>query len=171
MKTDKALQLYNGKTFLHYIINAVLPLQTSITLVSSKKKHQDTKYTCINDLKKNKGPVSAITSALQHSNTNWNLIVCCDTPLIQTTYLEWLMGMQDTKYDAIVGYINDQKMPLTALYHKNCVEAFNKNLENNQLKVMSVLTHLKVNYIAIPKQFHSQLTNVNTPEQLKAISI
>ena len=62
-------------------------------------------------------------------------------------------------------------MPLTAIYHKSCAATFNSQLKLNKLKVMSTLDLLKVNYVAIPKQFHDQLTNVNTPQQLKMITV
>lgn len=171
MKNDKALMLYKNNAFVDYIIDAVSPISNTVTLVSSKKNHHQIGYPYINDLQLNKGPVSAITSALTHTNSLWNLIVCCDTPLIKTSFFRWLVQKHDTNFNATVGYIGNKKMPLTAIYHKNCNTEFSTQLKLNKLKVMSVLKDLNINYVAIPNRFHSQLTNVNTPEQLKSLSV
>lgn len=171
MKTDKALQQFKNNSFLDHVIAAAKPISNSVTLVSSKNIHQQFSLPCINDIELNKGPISGITSALNHTNSLWNLIACCDTPLIETSFFEWLKQTHDQNFEATVGYIENKKMPLTAIYHKSCAATFNSQLKLNKLKVMSALDHLKVNYVAIPKQFHDQLTNVNTPEQLKMITV
>ena len=45
-------------------------------------------YPIIGDLYKNKGPVSGIFSALNHSKTDQNLILSCDVPFINFKILD-----------------------------------------------------------------------------------
>ncbi len=171
METDKAMQLYCNKAFINHILTAVKPICKSITLVSSKQAHQNLGVEVVPDLEINKGPVCGIAAALKHSVKELNLILSCDTPLIKTSFLEWLIANHNNNYDATVGFIGDKKMPLTALYHKKCGTKFTTFLQKNQLKVMNVLTDLNIHYLEIPKQYHRQLSNINTVQQLKAISV
>lgn len=170
MGKDKALLDYNGSPFLKHIINAVTPISEAITLVSALPQHHQLGFPFIIDQKKEMGPVSAISTALEHTKSVWNLIISCDVPLVQTNFLEWLLAQDYAGFDALIGIVEEQKMPLTALYHKNCATIFKENLEQSQLKVMPILDSLNVNYISIPKEFHHQLTNINTPAELKSIS-
>jgi len=170
MGTDKALQLLKGKAFIQYILKALNPIKTTIKLVSSKPSHQNLTCDYITDIAKNKGPLSGIVSALKDTKNKWNLILSCDTPLLQTSFIEWLMTHHNNEYDATICIVNNKKMPLTAIYNKNCQSIFAKHLQANQLRVMNVLEDLNVNYVNVPDAIHIQLTNVNTPEQLKAIS-
>jgi len=171
MGTDKALQIFRKQTFLQHILNALKPINTTIKLVSSKQSHQNLDFDYIVDIAKDKGPVSGIASALKDTKNKWNLILSCDIPLLQTNFIEWLIANHHSSFDATVCIVEDKKMPLTAIYNKSCLSLFSKHLKTNQLRVMSVIQDLNINYIKVPKDFRAQLTNVNTPEQLKAISL
>ncbi len=171
MGADKALQSWQGHSFISYILKASLATSNKTILVSSKKAHNLLNYECVKDIAINKGPVSGITSALTHSKTSWNLILSCDVPLLESSFLHWLREHFNPNYDATVCMVNQKKMPLTSIYHNRCKAIFNNHLKKNQLRVMEVLKDLNVNYIDVPVEFHRQLTNVNTPEQLKLISL
>jgi len=171
MGTDKALRLYRGQAFIQYVLNALKPLGSEIKLVSSHKKHHHLNFGFVKDIEENKGPVSGVFSALSDSKTTWNLILSCDIPLLKTSFIKWLIQNHDANFDCTIPLVNEKKMPLTAIYNQTCKKIFSKHLQHNQLKVMRVLEDLEVNYINVPFQFHEQLTNVNTPEQLKEISI
>ena len=169
MGTDKASLLFEGQTFLNRIIKAVNPQITSIKLVSSLEKHQNLSYETIPDIETNKGPVSAIASALSHTNTPLNLILSCDIPLIQQNLLDWLLKQHNDIFQATLICCNGKKMPLIGIYNKNCLPTFKEHLNINQLKLMTVLEDLKVNFLEVPEIWKQQILNINTPEQLKAI--
>jgi len=171
MGADKALQQYKNNSFLFYITSAVKSLSLSFKLVSSKAIHHQLGYNYIMDIKKDKGPVSGITSALKDSLSEWNLILSCDTPLLQSSFLEWLLENYSPKHDATICLVDEKKMSLTAIYNKSCVTVFEKHLQQDQLRVMSVIENLNVKYISVPTELRAQLANINTPEQLKEISI
>lgn len=170
MGTDKALIDYKGIPFLKHITKAVAPIPGVITLVSDLPQHQHIGYPIIRDQKKEMGPVSAICTALQHTKTAWNLIISCDLPLVQTNFLEWLLAQDSSNFEATVGILDGQKMPLVALYHQNCATIFKENLDQHQLKVMMVLEQLNINWVTIPEKFQGQLININTPKDLALIS-
>ena len=169
MGSDKASLLINGQTFLKNIIKAANPFNAPIKLVSSLEKHQDLGYETIPDMETDKGPVSAITSALSDTNTSLNLILSCDIPLIQHNSLDWLLKQHNDAYQATVICCNEKKMPLIGIYNTNCLSTFKEHLKINQLKLMTLLEDLKVNFVEVPEIWKQQILNINTPEQLKAI--
>ena len=169
MGSDKASLLLNGSTFLNRIITALDQLKTTINIVSSLAIHENLAYKTLPDFEKNKGPVSAIISALNDTKTMLTLILSGDIPLIEYNLLAWLVSNHHKKYDATIVCCEQKKMPLIGVYNKQCLNIFKKHLHNNQLKLMNVLEDLNVNYIEIPKKWAKQTTNINTPEQLKAI--
>lgn len=170
MGKDKALLDYNGSPFLKHIINAVTPISEAITLVSALPQHHQLGFPFIVEQKKEMGPVSAISTALEHTKSVWNLIISCDVPLIQTNFLEWLLAQDYAGFDALIGVVEEKKMPLVALYHQNCATIFKENLDQHQLKVMMVLEQLNINWVTIPEKFQGQLININTPKDLALIS-
>lgn len=170
MGTDKALQLLKGQTFLSYITKAITPITSSIQLVTSNPKHNNLGFKCITDIELEKGPVSAITSALSETNTPVNLILSCDIPLINQNLLNWLVENHVSSFDATIICHNKKQMPLVAVYHKRCLPTFKTHLQKNQLKLMTVLNDLNVNYLEVPKVWEAQLANINTVKQLNQIS-
>ena len=171
MMTDKALSIYKGQTFLSRIIKALDFLQNEIVLVSSNPKHMNLNITCIPDIVSNKGPVSGIVSALKNTKTDTNIILSCDIPLIKKDLINWLIRQHKTDYDGTVITCNGKHMPLIAIYNKSSLPVFEKNLINEQLKLMNVLKELHINFVEIPKNLAYQTANINTPEQLKEISL
>jgi len=171
MGTDKALLNLKGQSFIQHILKSVVFLNTTIQLVSSKLQHQNLEYDSVQDIEINKGPISGLVSALNDSSKQWNLILSCDIPLLKEDFIKWLIANHDTNYSATIGVVKNKKMPLTAIYDKECEWIFRRHLNENQLKVMTALDDIKVNYLEVPEKFHYQLANINTPQQLKEISV
>ncbi len=171
MGSDKASFLLNGKSFLQHITESASKLKNEIKLISSLKKHENLNYPLVPDLKKEKGPVCGITSALSDSKTENNLILSCDIPFIEYNALHWLIGKHSINYDATVISCNQKKMPLIGIYNTACLKTFKTHLEKDHLKLMNVLNNLNVNYVEVPEKWTKQVANINTQEQLKAIQI
>ncbi len=171
MGCDKATSLFNEKSFLTHILEAVKPLDTTIKLVSSLPEHQNLDIEIVLDADVDKGPVCGITSALSNTNTALNLILSCDIPLLQYNLVDWLINEHTSNYEATVICLNSKKMPLIAVYSKECLNVFKTHLNKNKLKLMHVLDNLNVNYVEVPEIWAKQITNVNTPEELKNIEL
>ena len=85
MGSDKASLLLNGSTFLNRIITALDQLKTTINIVSSLAIHENLAYKTLPDFEKNKGPVSAIISALNDTKTMLTLLSVSYTHLTLPT--------------------------------------------------------------------------------------
>ena len=83
MQSEKGLVLYQNKPFIEHIIEAVLPISNNIQLVTNTNDYNYLAYKKIKDVVVDKGPLGGIYSALIHSDSEINLILSCDIPLIQ----------------------------------------------------------------------------------------
>ena len=118
MGTDKALLLYKNKTFLEHVVSAIKPLVDDILIISNNKKHQVDNCTTIPDLILNSGPIAGIYTGLKHTNTESNLVLSCDIPLVQTSILELIIKNNEPNKDVIQIIDDPYNMPLIALYKK-----------------------------------------------------
>ena len=87
MQSEKGLVLFNEKPFIEHIIEAALPISNEIQLVTNTSHYDYLPYKKIKDIELDKGPIGGIYSALVYSNSDNNLILSCDVPLISTELL------------------------------------------------------------------------------------
>ena len=84
MQSEKGLVLYQNKTFIEHIIEAVLQISKTVQLITNGSDYDYLPYRKIKDIIIDKGPIGGIYSALVNSETEMNLILSCDIPLIST---------------------------------------------------------------------------------------
>lgn len=168
MGSDKGFIKLNDINFVEYSIRALEPLVSNILIVSDKKEYDVFGYHRIEDKIKNAGPVAGIYSGLEASNSEYNLILSCDIPLIKTSILEKLIDGIDETSEVIQIESNGKTMPLIALYEKQLASKFLEALENDERRLRKVLsTCITKNIVLITD--HSTTINVNTQEELKTI--
>ena len=102
MQSEKGLMLFQGKPFIEYIIEAALPISSEIQLVTNTANYDYLPYQKIKDIELDKGPIGGIYSALVHSESELNLILSCDIPLISTELLTALIAKHLTNFEVSV---------------------------------------------------------------------
>ena len=91
MQSEKGLVLFKDKPFIEHIIKAILPITTNIQLVTNGNDYDYLEYKKISDIEIDKGPLGGIYTALYYSDTEFNMILSCDIPLISTELLQELI--------------------------------------------------------------------------------
>ena len=112
MQTEKGLTLYKNKPFIEHIIDAVLPITSTIQLITNSTDYNYLKYETIKDIIKDKGPISGIYTALVHSGTELNLILSCDIPLISTKIIRELIERHKSSFDVTIFEETNRVHPL-----------------------------------------------------------
>ena len=167
MKSEKGLVKYLNKPFLQWIIEAVEPVTNKIFLVTDNKEYKVFNYPLVSDVFKNKGPVGGIYSALNHTKTDYNLILSCDVPNMSSKVIEkYLINNLDDEKDVIFLSDDKSKYPLIAVYNRRIVSNLFKAIEANKLKLISFIRELKIKDIKIDKVDYKALQNINTKEEL-----
>ena len=170
MGTDKGFLKWNNKLFIESIIDALDPLVSAIIIVSNDERYDAFGTKRVKDIIENAGPVAGIYSGLKASKTEYNLVLSCDIPLITTSILNQLIDAIDDETDIIQFQSQGKAMPLIALYKKHCEKQFLKVLNQGERRLRIAVNTCKVKTIILNAVDEMYTTNVNTPQQLKAIS-
>jgi molybdopterin-guanine dinucleotide biosynthesis protein A len=171
MQSEKGLVLFQEKPFIEHIIKAILPITDQIKLITGSKEYDYLEYEKIPDLIEDKGPLGGIYTALSHSETEFNLILSCDIPLISTELLQELIS-KHTKEAEITVFASESKThPLIGIYSKNIVPIIKEAIDSNELRVMDLLAKLPHQIINIEESENYPLTNINSADELNDLNI
>lgn len=170
MQSDKGTLIYKGISFIDSIMDSITKNKIPTKIISNNPKHKNFGVMAIKDITPNMGPVGGIATALNNTETELNLILSCDIPLMNADCLKWIIESHKQNYDATVVVVKNKKMPLAGIYNKKCKPIFLEYLEEKKLKLLNVIDQLTVNYINCPKHLEHCFFNVNTKEDFKQIN-
>ena len=170
MGSDKGLLKIDDTTFIERIIEAMKPLVNQIIIVSNNPEYDQFGYTRIEDDIKDSGPLAGLYSGLKHSNSEFNLILSCDIPLIKTEMLKMLVEADYKNNEVTQIECNGKTMPLIAIYQKKCMHKCLELLQQGERRLRIAVNQMKTNTILIDTEFDVFVQNINTKEDLKAIS-
>jgi len=168
--SDKGFLLLNNKIFIQHIIEAMQPLVKEIIIVSNNTDYDVFNLKRVNDLIENAGPLAGVYSGLHHSNTENNLVLSCDVPLINTKTLKQLTHNIEENTDIIQLESIGKTMPLIAIYKKRCKSKFLELLHEGERRLRFAVKQCKVNTIVLNKELEKFTVNINTTHQFKEIS-
>lgn len=166
MGTDKGFVLYQGKTFIQHVIEAMAPLVNDLIIVSDNRDYDIFNCIRVDDIIKNSGPLAGLYSGLNYSKTEYNLVVSCDVPLINNFVLQKLIDQIPSEADIIQLQAKERDMPLLAIYKKECCKQFLDLLCNNERKLTNALLTFDVKKIVLDKTLEHFTANINTINEL-----
>jgi len=170
MNVPKAFLDVGGRPIIQRVLDELRPHFGDIMVIAN----EDAGYTGLGvpvypDLIPGRGPLSGIHAALSRAAHPCTFVVACDMPFVNGR-LARLVAEKAEGWDCAVPKAGKHPEPLFAAYTKSCLPAVNECLEQNRLKVMDLLSRLRVNYI---EEDLAALTgpgdiffNVNNPQDL-----
>jgi molybdopterin-guanine dinucleotide biosynthesis protein A len=170
MQSEKGLVLYKNKAFIEHIIEAVLPISNNIQLITNSNNYDYLKYNTVKDRIIDKGPIGGIYSALANSETELNLILSCDIPLISTEILLELIEKHSTDFDITIFEDANRIHPLIGIYSKNCLPILKKTIEENDLKMMRLLSKINHQKIYVEENKSNLFNNINSIAELNELN-
>ena len=170
MQSEKGLVLYQNKPFIEYIIEAALPISNTILLITNTNDYDYLAYKKIKDIVIDKGPLGGIYTALVHSETENNLILSCDIPLISTNILRKLIEKHTISFDVSIFEETNQIHPLIGIYSKKVLPILKKSIESNELKMMHFICSVNHQLIWIEDQNKQQFQNINSLLELEELN-
>ena len=169
MGTDKGFLSLNDKPFIQYSIDALKPLVSEIMIVSDDSKYYVFGLKRVNDITKNAGPVAGICSGLEASATDYNLILSCDIPLINSEILQQLIDGIDETSEIIQVESHGKSMPLIAIYKKQVTDTFNTFLQADERRLRLAINSCVSKNIILKKEHEFSTMNVNTQTEFKTV--
>lgn len=172
MGADKALLEINGVPLVLRVAREIGKVCGSVTLVGDPGTYQIPGLAVVPDEFPGEGPLAGIEAALRCSAADWNLIVACDMPALDTAILEFLftaaMAGPGAGFGADVAlprYENGQVEPLCGVYHRRCHSVIRAALTAGIRRVTDALQTLALIYIPVAST--APFVNLNTPEDLR----
>ena len=169
MGTDKGFIDLNGRSFMARIVETVEPFVNKIIIVSSDPNYDVFNKKRVVDIIQDSGPLAGIFSGLFYSESEVNLVLSCDVPLINDVVLNTLIEGYDTESDVTQLQSNERTMPLIALYKKQCMHPCLEALKKGERRLTKVVAQLKTKTIALESSLTPLVRNINTVDELKEI--
>jgi molybdopterin-guanine dinucleotide biosynthesis protein A len=173
MGSDKAFLPWEQGTLLSHameLAGAVAPAR----IVGDVKKF-GAFGTVIEDVYKERGPLGGIHAALSSSETEWNLILAVDLPLLTPAFLEYLVGQaRQSQAMVTVPMVAGFFQPLAAVYRKKFATLAEPALREGKNKIDPLFaaanTHMiQAEELAQAGFSEEMFRNVNTPEDFDGL--
>jgi molybdopterin-guanine dinucleotide biosynthesis protein A len=168
MGRDKALLPYRGGNLAGFVAGAVAAAAGSAVLVGDPARYPESPHPVIPDCYPGEGPLGGILTALRHTSSDWNLVVACDMPGLDTKFLAGLLAAaEQLGVDALIPVgASGIPEPLCAVYHRRALEPLDQAFRAGQRKVMAAVAQLDSKRLPVGEMAVFQ--NVNTPEDWAA---
>lgn len=170
MQSEKGLVLFQNKPFIEHIITAVLPISSTIQLITNTNNYDYLHHPKTKDILTGKGPIGGIYSALSNSKTELNLILSCDIPLISTEILLELIHKHNDDFDVSVFNDDHRTHTLIGIYSKKIIPILEKSIEENNLKLMHLLSKVQHQLIPVGSQKSKLFKNINSVAELHELN-
>jgi molybdopterin-guanine dinucleotide biosynthesis protein A len=118
-----------------------------------------------------RGPLTGIYSGLLSSPDEYNLVVACDMPFLNSRLLSYMAGLA-RNYDVVLPKIGDFIEPLHAVYRRSLLPVIEDHIKKEQRKIRSIFTGLRVRHVTEEEigrfdPMRRSFINLNTPEEYK----
>ena len=179
--SDKALVVLAGKPLVLHVINRVSKAVDEVLVVVSSNDQKNKfetilgeKANVIIDKDDSQTPLVGAITGFENAKAEYSLLLPCDTPLVSTQIVQFLLDMCTNRNAAIPRWPNGYIEPLQAVYHtKFALTAAKTAFAQGKMNMRSMIDNLRgVRYVStmVLEQLEPDLLtffNVNTPQDLK----
>ncbi|WP_405307350.1 molybdenum cofactor guanylyltransferase [Methanobrevibacter sp.] len=174
---DKPMIKHILTTLNHQITEAIIVLNDSerIDKYSEFIDPQDYTYKIafVEDKIKNKGPMPGIMTGLEQINSDYALILPCDSPYVSKNYINTIFKEIDEDYQAIVPYHDSENKlktsePLHSIYNKNIIPEIEDLISNDVLHIKGLIEKIDTKFVLIDnkKIEKKEFRNLNRPQDI-----
>ncbi|MDD6777189.1 MAG: molybdenum cofactor guanylyltransferase [Methanobacteriaceae archaeon] len=174
---DKPMIKHILSTLNHYIDEAIIVLndKSRVDRYSEFINSNDYSYqiTFLEDKIKNKGPLPGIMTGLGKINSNYALVLPCDSPYVSEKYIETIFSQIDVNYQAIVPYHDETNRlktsePLHSIYKKEIIADIEKLVNDDILHIKGLIEKIDTKFVLIDnkKIEKKEFRNLNRPEDI-----
>lgn len=163
MGRDKALIEYRGRPLAVIAAEAIAAVCATVSLVGDPERYAHLGWPVLPDNFPGQGPLSGIEAALAATNAEWNLVVACDMPALDSAVLEGLFALGAEC--AVPQSAGGQAEPLCAVYRKSCHADILEAMSRGVRKVTDAIPRAKIRYLQVADT--RPFANLNTPEELR----
>lgn len=172
MGQDKGLCMFRGKPLIEYVVDVISPFCGEIIIGANQDSYQRFDHRVVPDRIEGIGPAGGILSCLSASNSEHNLVVSCDIPMISQGLIGHIFSSVQN-FDAVIPIYKNQVEPMCAYYNHRVVDHFEKSVGQGQYKLQDIIKGINTRYVHIHDQlgFYTEhlFYNVNTISDLELL--
>ena len=174
MGSNKAFLKLKGKTLIERQIDLLREMFDEIFIsANTPSEYEFLNLPVFKDIYSDKGPLCGIYTSLVNSGSVNTFMLACDMPFVESGLIKHLKGFTK-EYDVVVPKSERGLEPLHAFYSKNCIDPIKRELDSNNLRIISFFPHVKVKIIELesltsPDSFKNSIKNLNTKDEYEGI--
>ena len=173
MGEDKSLISYFGLEHRIYLAKLLSPFCEKTYISCQENQLSESLDGCnpLIDLVPSKGPMSGLISAfLTHPNAAW-LVIPCDLPLFSAKNITQLITERNVQGIATVfsSESHDYPEPLIGIWEPSAFPLIEQQYKVGNYSLLNILNNNHI--FLVPALDPEGLTNVNTPEEKRALSL
>ncbi len=172
--TDKALVLIKGRPLISYAIETLSCVCHKVVINSGQPVYSFTGCEIWPDLLPIQAPIIGIYSCLKRSDSDWNIFLSCDMPMVDHRLFDLLLSQRDG-VDAVVPFHQDGMEPLCSTFSRRVLPFLEERIANGQYGIQQFVRQARSRLVKISPEldFYSPklFTNLNTAEDIRFFSL
>lgn len=169
---EKAFISVGGKRILDSLYRIHKDVFEDVIIVTNDPlKYLEWDALIVSDLLPIRSSLTGIHTGLYFTRTPFAFVSACDAPFLKKEVVETIVDACSDNIDVVIPKTAAGLEPLCAVYSTRCIEAIERHLWKNQLKIQLFFRKMRVRHIAERKLRHvdphlDSFFNINTPSDL-----
>lgn len=185
MGQDKGSMIIQDKPMIKHILSTLNHEINEVIVVLNDEKRiakykqfinpDDYGYTVkfVEDTVKNKGPLPGLMTGLENINSQFALVLPCDSPYVTKEYVNTIFNEINADCQAVVPYHDDENKlktsePLHSIYNKNIVPEIEDLISKDILHIKGLIKKIDAKFVLIDnkKILKKEFRNLNRPSDI-----
>tara|TARA_B100001964_G_C14044289_1_gene514062 strand:- start:31 stop:597 length:567 start_codon:yes stop_codon:yes gene_type:complete len=168
MGEDKGVIQLDEYKMVEKIIRLMDPFCDKLIISANNSNYDKFGLKVVNDKTDRIGPIGGIISCMREENSNFYLVMSCDTPNISNFTIAQLFDNLNN-FDIVVYKQNNRIEPLISLFSKSATGKMEEEVKNKNFKLQDVIKKLNYNAILLEdnEKTKREFLNINAKEDLK----
>jgi molybdenum cofactor guanylyltransferase len=172
MGTDKAFLQIEGRPMIEQVLAVCKGLfGQCIIVTNTPDRYRSFGVEMVGDVFDFRGSLNGIYSGLLRSPSEYNFIVACDMPLLNSRLIAYMAEIAEG-HDVVVPRYGGYLEPLHAVYRRRILPVIEAQIRSNDHRIFDLYAHVDVRYLTEEEidRYDPQrrsFKNLNTPAEYK----
>jgi len=172
MGRDKAFLTFDGIPLIERVVRTLRTVFPRIIIVTNDPaSYVSYGAVVVTDAVDKQGPLTGIYSGLLHSKDDYNFVVACDMPFLNSGLITYMAGLTQG-YDIVAPLVAGYLEPLHAFYHRRLLPVIEERLRQDSRQIRGIYDEAHVHYVTETEldrydPERRSFKNLNTPEEYK----
>ena len=115
-----------------------------------------------------RAPFNGLYTALHHTQSEWNLILSCDLPLMTATVIKQLWQKKHNNSNGVIPKTSKGLEPLAGFYNRRLMSLLSSKLKNEDFSLQSLIENENFTIVTMDSD-KDAFFNMNTPDDYETV--